>query len=202
MKKILLLISALIVLSLCSDALSVASSITVNSKKFVSMGNKKAVIADLTIVGGTYSSGIPLTAANLGMTKIESFLANSDDGYLYEYDIANAKLKQFGTADVVVDATTSTTIIDTASPDGTLLYVWTQDYRFGTFVADTDADTSIIWSSGVYAGIIDYDTPASFHNDMTAVDAPNGGLTFAVNGNDSVTTPRLRFNNTVTGTNL
>ncbi len=201
MKKILLFIVALVLaLTVANGAFGTASSVTVNSRTYVSFGNKNAVIADLTIVAGTYSSGIPLTAAQLGLTKVQSLLANSDDGFLYEYDISNAKLKQFyptSTADIVVDVTTSHTLIDTdASATGTLLYVYTIDGRNGTFVSDISdgADSAIAWSAGVFAPVAYDDDSGDTINETVGI-----GQSYAVNMDD-LSDVGLTCNNALTGT--
>jgi len=204
MKKILLsAIACLLALSVAVEALSANSAVTVNSKKRVSLGNKTGVIADITIGAGTYpSDGVPLSAATLGLQKIEKMIIEGQSGYVFEYDYTNETIEVWntsGTPAIVFDVAVTHTLIDTdTSADGTLLYVHTMDGRNGMFVSEVsdNADSAILWSSGVYAVVQDDDDPDTFDQDF------GGGAVYAVTMDDIGTPRGLTCNNSLTGTTI
>jgi len=85
------------------------------------MGNKRIVIADLHIGDGTVeipAAGIPLTASEFGLTKIEQFIAESAS-LVYKYDYTNSTLLAY-TSHATPGATVKLIIADAAVPHETI----------------------------------------------------------------------------------
>ncbi len=56
-------------------------------------GNKRVVIFDCDLDSSYVTNGESLTPADLGLTKIDIFIATDKNGYSFEYDYTNKKLK-------------------------------------------------------------------------------------------------------------
>lgn len=69
-----------------------------------SVGDLRAVIADVAFDSSYPTGGEPLTAANLGLNTLEFVLVEPAGGYAFEYDHANAKIiARYADYDAVAD---------------------------------------------------------------------------------------------------
>lgn len=68
-----------------------ALTVTLNNR--TTFGNKKITVADIDFDSSYPTGGESLTAAQLGMKKIELLIATPKTGFSFEYDYANSKLK-------------------------------------------------------------------------------------------------------------
>lgn len=175
MRKILAICAALlVVVGVAADAFGTAASITVNSKSRVSLVNKQAVIASLTVNSGTYSAGgISLTAADLGLNKIEYICVagpGMESGYaysvMYGYDYTNSKLIAYRQGANSPSATTATVAYNKTAntTDGAdTIYLHTYDGVNGWFeaVVSDDADTICMLADSSYLFIRDNDSAAT-----------------------------------------
>lgn len=66
----------------------------------ISVGNRKESVGTITFDSAYVSGGESLTAANVGLQKIEHISFNQgEDGYVFEYDYTNSKVKAYVTKD-------------------------------------------------------------------------------------------------------
>lgn len=92
-------------------------SITISNRTPSTFGNKSVMVFDMVI--GTYAtSGVALTAANLGMANIDLMMIERKSGYLYEYDHTNAKVIVYAQVASTAAGTLSKPAI--ATTDGTI----------------------------------------------------------------------------------
>lgn len=78
-------------------------AITVNSHEYTVFGNKAVVIADISLDSTYGYGGESLNIdENFGLHDIDFAVAESKNGYQFNYDAANDKLKVYGTAPPIV----------------------------------------------------------------------------------------------------
>lgn len=69
-----------------------------------SMGDLRAVIADIAFDSSYPTGGEPLTAGDLGLSTIDFLMAEPAGGYTFEYDHTNSKLiARYGDLNAVAD---------------------------------------------------------------------------------------------------
>jgi len=70
-------------------------ALTLTQQSRTIMGNKRAVVYTATLDSSYPTGGEALTAANLGLVSVDFLLAESKNGYMFEYDYTNSKLKAY-----------------------------------------------------------------------------------------------------------
>ena len=61
----------------------------------ISEGNRKVIVADVTMDSSYPTGGESMTAGDLGLQKVSMVQANPNAGYIPEYDHTNSKLKVY-----------------------------------------------------------------------------------------------------------
>ena len=69
--------------------------LTITNKRQISAGNMNMVLALVSFDSSYPTGGEALTPGNLGLASIEEIFINAKNGYIFEYDKANKKLKAF-----------------------------------------------------------------------------------------------------------
>ncbi|WP_457556326.1 hypothetical protein [Candidatus Pyrohabitans sp.] len=70
-------------------------AVSVSVKKTNIFGTMKVVIAEIAFDTSYPAGGEPLTASDLGLTKIDHISIEPKSGYIFEYDYANSKVKAY-----------------------------------------------------------------------------------------------------------
>lgn len=68
-----------------------ALTVTINKRTVI--GDRRSVVADVDFDSSYPTGGESLSAADLGLKKVELVLASPNSGFSFEYDYTNSKLK-------------------------------------------------------------------------------------------------------------
>lgn len=83
-------------------------ALTISSINNSMFGNKLAIMADVAFDSSYAIGGEALTANKFGLTTIERLIADTCQGYTFEYDYTNSKIKVFQSAPPIVHEETVT----------------------------------------------------------------------------------------------
>ena len=123
-------------------------AVTISAVEHGGAGNKRVQRGKLALDTSYPSGGYPITAQQLGLSVIEFFEANPQQGYAINYDSVNGSLRVFAAAGLVVKG--SQAIGDVVQVSGGVLGKTTvgdvtttpQEVAAGT---DLSAVTGVLW---------------------------------------------------------
>lgn len=86
--------------------------LTIGELERFNNGTKNGVITTIAFDSSYPQNGEPLTANDIGMDQIDSIRIDPKNGYTFEYDYTNAKVKAFW-VDTTVDGAPQAEVTDT-----------------------------------------------------------------------------------------
>lgn len=100
MKKLwMILVPFILLIFLVQPAVA---QLTISNMEPVSVGNKRGYMCDIAFDSSYTFGGESLTGTSVGMVHLDRVIAEGKDGYAFEYDRANSKLKVFTKAPPIV----------------------------------------------------------------------------------------------------
>lgn len=139
MEKLKSIFSVSAVLAVVSFAFNVNAALTVSNIETENAGSEKKVMANIAFDSSYAIGGESLTAANLGLSKINRLKVSDQSGYTFEYDYTNSKLKVLGNGEG--GSTITVTDDNTAASNGVAVKVQSFD-GVNSYLAFTSPTTT------------------------------------------------------------
>jgi len=101
MKKSFMILIFIFILSILSAPL-VLAELTVSSVNTITLGNKRGIMANIAFDSSYAYGGEALSGVSFGMSAIDRVIVEAKEGYTFEYDHTNNKLKVYTKAPPIV----------------------------------------------------------------------------------------------------